>query len=551
MDTLKLSFALNSAYSVNSLLYRLRRFPVIKRLFKSNSYAAADGKIIWAVVAGFYRFSKAVVFAGLYYALIALACFGRMASEDSPSFDDAVAGAGPLFVGVLMLLTIIGALFNNLLIEADYEGYYAIRLLRVDAKKYILINYALMLAKKLLLGILFIFIVCLIFRLPMYMMVLLPLYIVGAKLIVSFLRVRRFETRRVAEATPFGSVLSTILLLAVAACIVFLFIGVFSLKGHVGIAALVALAVVLLGIPCALYLLKYDNYLVYFKRYLNLSNENRNTIDQKQLEAQRKQIDEKTVRQTSRRSGFAFFSELFDLRHRKLLHNSTMIITAIIAIACVAVNVSFVLIADTEMFERLSNVFPRILPALPFVLYIINRGSQYSQALFTNCDRAMLHYAFYRKPANLLKLFSLRLTGIARQNLLPALAVSLSLVVTRVLLYMRVYGRAGLEKVDILELVLFFVAPLVISIFFSVHYLMLYYLLQPFDIEAKSKHFGYNFVMFVTYFACYMSYSVLSTLESVDPLVYGGILAAFCIAYSILACVLVYFLAPKTFKNRV
>ena len=80
---------------------------------------------------------------------------------------------------------------------------------------------------------------------------------------------------------------------------------------------------------------------------------------------------------------------------------------------------------------------------------------------------------------------------------------------------------------------------------------MLYYLLQPFDIESKSRNFGYNFAMGATYMACYLSYSVLSTMDSLNPLVYGGILIAFCLVYSGIASLLVFLLAPKTFKNRV
>ncbi len=550
METLKLALSLQSAYALNSLVYRLRRFPVIKRLFKNNtSYAASELKTIWMVVGTTYRVFKALLFAMLYYGVIFVA--GLFRSSEAGDFFEVMKSAGPVFAFLLIMMSLMGALYNNDLVDSDYECYYAIRLLKADAKSYILINYGLMLLKKVLTGFPFIFLICLLARLPWYFIFLLPLFIPAVKILFSFFRIHRFVRAKKADATPVHTFLTLVLTVIFGAVGVLGFFAGERFPEILWTFALFALAVIVLSVPCALYLLRYDNYLVYYKRYLALSNENANQIAKKTIVSQQKQIDDKTVLKTSKRSGFAYFAELFEIRHRKILGNATFIITLIIAVVFAAMYAGLFFVADTAMLERFGKVLSRALPVMPFAFYIINRGQQYSQALFANCDRAMLHYAFYRKRSNVLKLFGLRLTGIAKQNLPPALAAGIGFVLLRILLNIRVYGIEGLNKVDILELVLFFVAPIALSIFFSIHYLMLYYLLQPFDIESKSKNFGYNFAMGATYMVCYLSYSVLSTMESLNPLVYGGILIAFCVVYSGIASLLVFLLAPKTFKNRV
>ncbi|MBP5183643.1 MAG: hypothetical protein J6113_00870 [Lachnospiraceae bacterium] len=550
METLKLALSLQSAYALNSLIYRLRRFPVIKRFFKKNtSYAATELKKIWIVVGNTYRVFRAMLFAFLYYAGIFVA--GLFRSSESDGFFEVMKASGPVFVFLLLILSLMGALYRNDLVDADYECYYAIRLLRTDAKKYILINYGLMLLKKVLTGFPFILLVCLLTKLPLYYILLLPLFIPAVKIVFAFFRIHRFVRVKKAEGSPLSTFLTLVLTAIIGAAGVLGYFAAERFSEILWTFAVFALAVIALSVPCALYLLRYDNYLVYYKRYLALSNENTNQIAKKTIVSQQKQIDDKTVMKTSKRSGFAYFADLFDIRHRKILGNATFIITLIMAIVFVAMYAGLFIIADTAMFERFGRILSRALPVMPFAFYIINRGQQYSQALFANCDRAMLHYAFYRKRSNVLRLFALRLAGIAKQNLPPALTAGFGFVMLRVLLNVRVYGLSGLEKIDILELFLFLVAPIALSIFFSIHYLMLYYLLQPFDIESKSRNFGYNFAMGATYMACYLSYSVLSTMDSLNPLVYGGILIAFCLVYSGIASLLVFLLAPKTFKNRV
>ena len=83
------------------------------------------------------------------------------------------------------------------------------------------------------------------------------------------------------------------------------------------------------------------------------------------------------------------------------------------------------------------------------------------------------------------------------------------------------------------------------SIFFSVHNIVLYYLLQPYNVNLESKSAAYGIVSWVTYFVCYSAIRV-----KLPTLVFGSVISAFCIVYAIAAFILAYRLAPKTFKLR-
>ena len=84
-----------------------------------------------------------------------------------------------------------------------------------------------------------------------------------------------------------------------------------------------------------------------------------------------------------------------------------------------------------------------------------------------------------------------------------------------------------------------------LSMFFSVHYLMLYYLLQPYNAGTELKSGTYSLIMWVTYFFCYL----LLRLD-ISTMMFGIMTIVFCVLYCLIACILVYRIAPRTFRIR-
>lgn len=83
------------------------------------------------------------------------------------------------------------------------------------------------------------------------------------------------------------------------------------------------------------------------------------------------------------------------------------------------------------------------------------------------------------------------------------------------------------------------------SVFFSVHSLVLYYLLQPYNVNLESKSAVYGIMNALTYMASWFAIKV-----KLPTLWFGSAMTAFCAVYIVAAFMLAYKLAPRTFKLR-
>ncbi len=159
-----------------------------------------------------------------------------------------------------------------------------------------------------------------------------------------------------------------------------------------------------------------------------------------------------------------------------------------------------------------------------------------TQAMFMNCDHSMLTYRFYRQPKALLSLFVERLKYITLINLLPAAVIAIALPLL-------LYITGGTDEP--MNYVLLFVSIIAMSVFFSVHHMVLYYLLQPYNVNLETKSAAYGIVNWVTYFICYAGIQV-----RLPTMLFGSVISIFCVLYAVIAFVLAYRLAPRTFKLR-
>lgn len=243
------------------------------------------------------------------------------------------------------------------------------------------------------------------------------------------------------------------------------------------------------------------------------------------------QIGEETG---SSRRGFEYLNELFIKRHQKVLWKSSKKI-ALISLCAVCGSILGITLWP-EYKEPVNKIILTMLPYFVFIMYCINRGTGFTNVLFMNCDHSLLTYSFYKRPECILKLFRIRLREIMKVNLLPAAVIGTGLAV---LLYL-----SGGTK-DSMNYVMLVVSILCMSAFFSVHYLTIYYLLQPYNAGTEIKSGTYRVVVIVTYLFCYGFMQL-----RMPTFVFGLATIVFCVVYCIIACVLVYKLAPKTFRIR-
>ena len=153
-----------------------------------------------------------------------------------------------------------------------------------------------------------------------------------------------------------------------------------------------------------------------------------------------------------------------------------------------------------------------------------------------NCDHSLLTYSFYKRPGFVLRLFRIRLREIIKVNAVPALVIGCGLALI-------LYVSGGTDNP--LNYVVLVVTILAMSAFFSIHYLTVYYLLQPYNAGTEMKSGVYQLVLSVTYFICFFMMQL-----KMPTLVFGLMTILFCVIYSGIACLLIYRLAPKTFRLR-
>ncbi len=520
LKTFRDSFRLRIAYKTNSVIFSLKTLPLIKRLLPEKLYASKGLKTFASVISILSEIMS--VFMGkLIYIAAMIFPVSMFLADDT----------GAAFLHVFFFLTFIGGLLNTDLLDPSMDKYYAIFSMRMDPAKYTLANYGFFLFKTIVGFLPFTLIFGLISGVDVIACLLLPLYVVAVKLIFGAFQLLYMKPRKdgtVKEIRPLFRFISAAVCL-VAAYLPPLLLGTAISKPLFYILfAVFALA----GIAGYICILRFKSYRALYRVILNPEtiaalNTTENNINQQSMT---KTISEVEV--TSSKTGWKYFNELFVKRHSKLLSRpakTTTIVCAVILVIAVAAS-----LFSTEVSETINELLLNSLPYFLFIMYIINKGAVISQAMFMNCDHSMLSYRFFRQPKAILALFTERLKYITMINLMPASVIAVGLPLL-------LFITGGTDQP--LNYLLSFSAIISMSVFFSVHNLVLYYLFQPYNFNMEIKGAAYRVVNALTYMICYFGLQV-----QLPTFWFCLAVTIFCVIYVIIALILAYTIAPKTFK---
>lgn len=523
--TLRLSFLLKNTYRVNSILYTIKQIPLLKKVIPDAVYqlrgfktAANVLSIIWEIF---------TVFAGkILYFLIMIA--GPIAL-----YSDLEADRG-LFLHLLVMLTLIGAFTNSFMFNPTKDKYYAMILLGMDAREYTVVNYFYAVLKHIAGFALCGFVFGLGEEVKLWQCLLIPFFAAGTKLAAAAYSLILYEKKnKVRNENKLGITgwLAVALMLAVAYGL-----PVININIPEAACAAIMCAGIVSGLLSIRKIVTFKSYRAMYKILLNDSL-NVQMDKQAQIKLQREQANksisaDKSI--TSTKKGFEYLNELFIKRHRKILWSAAQKI-ALVGLALV-VGAVILFRFDLEIKEKINNALMNALLYFVFVMYLVNRGTSFTRALFINCDHSLLTYSFYKKPRLILKLFQIRLREIIKVNLLPAFVIGTGLAVL-------LYTSGGTDNP--LNYAVLFVSVMAMSVFFSVHYLMLYYILQPYNAGTEMKSGAYRIIVSATYIVCYLMIHF-----RVPTLIFGILTIVFCVLYCIAASIVVYKFAPKTFRIR-
>ncbi len=521
LKTLRISFSLKITYRVNGIIHSLKHTPLIKKLIPD----------MWYGIKGLKYFAYAV--AGVWELLSAF--LGKLAYIFFMIFLTAYMYEGvalqEVFLHIFLCLMIIGSYANTYLFNPSNDKYYALILMRMNAKEYALVNYGYAILKVLVGFLIFGLIFGLQIGLPWWQCILLATATAGIKLSMAgvLLCVNERMGNTLSEnkiGIPGWGGIGVCLLAAYLPPV----FGI-VIPSQIVVGVMVALS--LTGVLALYKILTFNKYR---EVYHDMLTDYNNTLERAKtaVKDQNKKhivVDADIV---SNKKGFEYMNDLFVKRHRKILWKSSKKIAIVSAMFIVALVVACFI--EEESKTVINEMMLTWLPYFVFIMYYMNRGAIFANTVFVNCDCSMLTYPFYKKPKLILELFWIRLRELVKINLLPAVVIGCGMSLL-------LWVSGGTDTY--MNYVILVVSILAMSIFFSVHHLTMYYLFQPFNLDAEVKNGVYHVIMGVTYFCVYLFINL-----KMSTFIFGIMTIVFCILYCIVAGILVYRFAPKTFRLR-
>lgn len=230
--------------------------------------------------------------------------------------------------------------------------------------------------------------------------------------------------------------------------------------------------------------------------------------------------------------GLSYLNSKFVERHKRIIINPIKRRVFIILILCIVASIIAIFIPKSH--EAINKGILASSGILVFILYCSSIGEKITKAFFFNCDNSLLRYRFYKEPKIILSNFKSRLKITVLLNLLPALCLALGLSILIIL-----------TKGDIVRFIPIFISILTLSCFFSVHYLFLYYIAQPYTSQLTIKSPIYKIASFVVYMLAYICLQVRTV-----SIWFTLIVILVTILYTLISLILVYKFAPKNFRLK-
>ena len=170
--TLRLSFSLKNTYRVNGILFSLKQIPLLKRLLPATLYKVKGLKIFANILSVLWEIVSTFIGKFLYF--VTMVCGVGTLYKELPE--------NMVFLHILLFLTVIGSFMNTHLFNPTKDKYYAMILMRMDAREYTLVNYLYSILKVVVGFLPFTILFGMDRDVPLWFCLLLPLCIAGMKL---------------------------------------------------------------------------------------------------------------------------------------------------------------------------------------------------------------------------------------------------------------------------------------------------------------------------------------------------------------------------------
>lgn len=536
-NTVLIGWQIQKAAAVNRFIYRLQHLPLVGKKVPSSLYRASEIKSLFTVLALIASVVGGLLKKAIYVA--ALLYFpARLAGDLLFPGETALPGSAVFWLFACFNL-LAGSFVNSTVLEVNEDKYVLLNLMRADARVYCLQQMALKLGRDTLYflpalwgGL------CLLGKLPFWPIVSLLIELAAFRLIGEAAGLWLYDKKQF-NIGHNGKVWLWILAgsLPAAAVLIWLCRDIPAVW-TVGTHPLTVCAAVLFSLPALRYLLRFPRYTYVARSTVTYAVVVQGRLAVEEMGKSGSAVDEKSFSSESLRShkfehlkGYEYLNALFFARNKRqyrLLWRIKMIMIGSLSVAaCMAVPLFF-----KDKALSLSG----IMPGLVFILYLMCSGQRVCKSLFFNCDICLLKYGFYRQGDALLQNFRIRLRRLVWMDMLPALLLCAGIVA-----FVLCSGQTEHLAAYIPMLV---TIPL-LSIFFDMYQLLLYYIFQPFLEGGGQKSLGYSLCSGLIYMAAYVCLQVRTASVWFTVGVMALTLVFIPVSY-----LLIYRLAPRCFRLK-
>ncbi|MBS6520316.1 MAG: hypothetical protein KH359_06575 [Clostridiales bacterium] len=304
----------------------------------------------------------------------------------------------------------------------------------------------------------------------------------------------------------------------------------------------VFLSFTLVGIFCFSKVWNYGGYTIFAKKMVSLKDFLEQDDAVKEARVADVQIQDKDIskeelssRKYEEKEGYDYLNAIFFERHKRIVSRAVksriIIILAVGLIGAVAL-----LFMGEQMKQKTFEAMTQMMPVMVFVMYLESTGGRICKAMFFNCDISLLKYGYYREADVILKNFKIRLRKLLMLDAVPA-----AIICGMILLWTLLCG----EILAVWKVIPLMAGSLLLSAFFCLFHLFMYYITQPYTEEKTVKSPIFSVVNALVYFGCYLCLQI----QTGSWLFTLGVLAV-TIIFIPLSYFCVFRFAPKTFKIR-
>ncbi|MBR2827860.1 MAG: hypothetical protein IKE70_01335 [Bacilli bacterium] len=515
-NSLRKSLEIDTIYSMNSFIYTIGKLPILRDLFTNDIYKNTSSKKVLGFFGVIFSLLKKLLYKYIYFYIIYYVSSNLLKNHPDKAF-----------IHIYCILTIIGMFIHNRILDPSKKKYFSLILFNMEDTHFLKATILWNQFTLLFWNSIFLFYFSNLLKISFDVTTLLILFsffirLIGEEGLILFYKKYHYMFYN-------NTILYFSIIIPIFLCSFLPLINIYLTSITLLICTIIS---IILGFLSFILLWNIKDYKKMYKEISHNTNpmnqkNNKDYMRQSMVEVRDKDkwIHSKKL---EGKEGFHYLNTIFNERHKEILFRSIKRYSILLIIFYIGV---IYCIMNNLYKKEINNILNIHILWLPLVMFFLNRGSIITQAMFYNCDHAFLKYQFYREPRNLLRLFKIRMITLIKLNLLPAIIM----VIGNTIIY-SLTNRENLIGISIGMI-------LSLNIFFSIHYLVIYYLLQPYNKDMEMKSIPYLIVSFLTYLI-----SFIITLTNLSPILLMSGIIVFTIVYIPISIHLVKKYGPSTFR---